>query len=104
MLILILLPLLVSLPLLDGKEHHSQSHSHTYQSSSIKLDGKNNLPKPYTTGLGKYLYEVDSQWVKLPKGVSVGTTHGGVAVSASGRIYISTNGNKGIVVFDGEGY
>ena len=103
MLILILLPLLVSSPLHEGKGHHSQSHSHTSQSSSTELDGKKKLSKPYTTGSGKYLYEVDSQWVKLPKGVSIGTTHGGVAVSDSGRIYISTNANKGIVVFDADG-
>ena len=43
MLILILLPLLVSSPLHDSEGHHSQSHSHTSQSSSTELDGKKNL-------------------------------------------------------------
>ena len=61
------------------------------------------MSKPYTTGSGKYFYEVESQWVKLPKGVFIGNTHGGVVVSDSGRIYISSNANKGIAVFDAKG-
>lgn len=54
-------------------------------------------------GSGSWSFNVEPQWARLPAGVSLGPTHGGVAVDRSGRIYVSSDGPDGILVFAPDG-
>lgn len=54
-------------------------------------------------GQGAWRFEVVPGWAKLPAGVTLGPTHGGVGVDAAGNIYVSSDGPQGILVFDARG-
>ncbi len=54
-------------------------------------------------GSGAWRFEVESGWAQVPGGVSLGPTHGGVGVDRAGRIYVSSDGPHGILVFDAQG-
>jgi DNA-binding beta-propeller fold protein YncE len=55
-------------------------------------------------GSGQWRFDVAAGWAKLPGGVSLGPTHGGVGVDRAGRIYVSTDADKtGILVFEASG-
>jgi DNA-binding beta-propeller fold protein YncE len=59
--------------------------------------------RPVILGDGRHRYEWVRGWGKLPDGVKYGSTHGGVAVDAQNRVYVSTDGNDSIIVFDQDG-
>lgn len=62
------------------------------------------LPElPVITGNGQHTYQTVPQWGALPDGQILGPTHGSVAVSKEGRIYVSTEGERGICVFSEDG-
>ena len=54
-------------------------------------------------GSGNFRFDVQAGWAKLPAKVSLGPTHGGVAVDKAGNIYVSSDGPEGILVFDKNG-
>lgn len=54
-------------------------------------------------GQGAWKFDVIPGWAKVPSGVSLGPTHGGVAVDKAGNIYVSSDGPHGILVFDASG-
>ena len=54
-------------------------------------------------GSGNWRFNVEAGWAKVPAGVSLGPTHGGVAVDRAGNIYVSSDGPNGILVFDKSG-
>jgi hypothetical protein len=54
-------------------------------------------------GAGNHKYEWVRGWGKLPAGVKLGSTHGGVVVDAQNRVYFSTDGDDSIIVFDQDG-
>ena len=58
---------------------------------------------PVTVGSGQWRFEVESGWVKLPSGIPLGPTHGGVVIDKSGLIYTSSNGPGAILVFRPDG-
>lgn len=58
---------------------------------------------PIILGAGNHKYEWVRGWGKLPAGVTLGSTHGGVVVDAQNRVYFSTDGNDSIIVFDQDG-
>jgi hypothetical protein len=58
---------------------------------------------PVILGDGKHRYEWVRGWGNLPAGVRFGSTHGGVVVDAQNRVYISTDGDDSIIVFDHDG-
>ena len=58
---------------------------------------------PIILGDGKHRYEWVRGWGKLPAGMKYGNTHGGVAVDAQNRVYISTDGDGSIIVFNRAG-
>src|SRR6476619_5163612 len=58
---------------------------------------------PIILGAGNHKYEWVRGWGKLPEGLKLGSTHGGVVVDAKNRIYISTDGEGSILVFDQAG-
>ena len=54
-------------------------------------------------GTGNHRYEWVRGWGTLPAGMKLGSTHGGVVVDAKNQIYISTDGEGSILVFDPAG-
>lgn len=58
---------------------------------------------PVVLGAGNHRYEWVKGWMKLPDGVKLGSTHGGVVVDSQNRIYASTDGDSSIIVFDQDG-
>jgi DNA-binding beta-propeller fold protein YncE len=54
-------------------------------------------------GSGAWQFNVEPGWAKVPAGVALGPTHGGVAVDKAGNIYVSSDGPNGILVFDRNG-
>lgn len=60
-------------------------------------------PKRVVLGVGKHRYEWVSGWGKLPAGMSYGNTHGGIVVDARGRVYVNTDSEHAIVVFEPSG-
>lgn len=55
------------------------------------------------TGNGFFTFETVPGFGAMPDGVNVGPTHGGVAVDASGDVYVSTEADHGVVKFDANG-
>lgn len=58
---------------------------------------------PGTTGQGAWIYRTVSNWGKVPGHDHIGSTHGGVVVDSSGRVYVSTDGPHGIIVYENDG-
>lgn len=55
------------------------------------------------TGNGSLQFLADSSWGSLEGGKNIGPTHGGVVIDKAGRIYVSTDAEHGILVYDAEG-
>jgi hypothetical protein len=55
------------------------------------------------TGNGEWTYAVVSGWGALPAGTSFGGTHGAIAQDKAGNIYVSTQSNTGVLVYDSDG-
>ncbi len=56
------------------------------------------------TGNGEWVYEIIPGWGQLPDGANIGPTHGGVVVDPqTGLVYVSTNSERGILVFQPDG-
>ncbi|HVQ31046.1 MAG TPA: peptidase, partial [Vicinamibacteria bacterium] len=54
-------------------------------------------------GVGARRYEWVKGWGTLPSGMQLGPMHGGVAVDSQKQVYLSTDGEGSIVVFDRDG-
>ena len=54
-------------------------------------------------GAGDERYAWVDGWPRLPEGRELGYTHGCLAVDAAGRVYVETNGQGGILVFERDG-
>jgi hypothetical protein len=54
-------------------------------------------------GRGAHTYEWVPGWGKLPEGMSFGNTHGCVVVDSAGRIYVNTDGENAVIVFEPSG-
>lgn len=58
-------------------------------------------PEPTRLGQGDHTYEVVA-WPKMPAG-ELGSTHGGIAIARDGRVYLSTDTERTIMVFEPDG-
>ena len=56
---------------------------------------------PIILGAGNHRYEWVRGWGKLPAGMDYGATHGAVQIDAKGLIYVNTDTDNAIIVFDG---
>jgi hypothetical protein len=54
-------------------------------------------------GTGQHRYEWVHNWGLLPSGMDYGSTHGGVIVDASDRVYFSTDTANAVMMFDTDG-
>jgi hypothetical protein len=55
------------------------------------------------TGNGSWTYAVVEGWGTLPPGKDFGGTHGGIAEDKAGHIYVSTQSETGILVYNSDG-
>jgi hypothetical protein len=55
------------------------------------------------TGNGEWTYAVVSGWGKLPAGTKFGGTHGAIAQDRAGNIYVSTQSDTGVLVYNSDG-
>jgi hypothetical protein len=55
------------------------------------------------TGNGEWTYQVVSGWGSLPEGKVFGGTHGGIATDKAGLLYVSTQSDTGVLVYDRNG-
>jgi hypothetical protein len=58
---------------------------------------------PYRTGNGYWTYDVVPHWGQLPEGKQFGGTHGAISSDKAGNVYVSTQSETGIVVYDPSG-
>ncbi len=72
---------------------HGQAFSATSKSSSVPLQ---------LTGNGEWTYAVVSGWGALPAGTTFGGTHGAIAQDKAGNIYVSTQSDTGVLVYNSE--
>ncbi len=59
--------------------------------------------RPLTTGNGEWTYDVLPHWGELPPGKTFGGTHGGISSDNAGNIYVSTQSETGVLVYDASG-
>jgi hypothetical protein len=93
-----------SQPLDEGtapKQVHDHEHSESGHSHADATPASN---QSHLTGSGDHQYQADPNWAKFEDGAPIGPTHGGVAISRSGDVYVSTDGPRAISVFDPQGY
>ena len=55
------------------------------------------------TGNGEWTYRVVPGWGALPTGTTFGGTHGGIAQDKAANIYISTQSETGVLVYNSDG-
>jgi hypothetical protein len=55
------------------------------------------------TGNGEWTYEIARGWGHLPAGTAFGGTHGGIATDKAGHVYISTQSETGVLVYNPDG-
>ena len=60
-------------------------------------------PVQLRTGNGEWTYDVVSHWGQLPPGKTFGGTHGGIATDKGGLLYVSTQSDTGVLVYDRDG-
>src|ERR1700724_2935595 len=54
----------------------------------------------YRTGNGAWTYDVVPQWGKLPAGKQFGGTHGAISSDKAGNVYVSTQSETGVLVYE----
>src|SRR5579859_5017140 len=57
----------------------------------------------YRTGNGEWTYEVAPHWGQVPAGKSFGGTHGAISSDKAGNLYVSTQSETGVLVYDRAG-
>jgi len=58
----------------------------------------------YRTGNGEWTYDVVHSWGQLPVGKQFGGTHGAINSDKAGNVYVSTQSETGILVYDSDGH
>jgi hypothetical protein len=64
---------------------------------------KSGSTSQYRTGNGEWTYDVVPQWGKLPPGKQFGGTHGAISSDKAGNLYVSTQSETGVLVYDPSG-
>ena len=64
-----------------------------------KREESTSMPQ-YRTGNGVWTYDVVPHWGDLPKGKQLGGTHGAISSDKAGNLYISTQSETGILVYE----
>jgi hypothetical protein len=56
-----------------------------------------------STGNGEWTYNIVPNWGELPAGKTFGGTHGAIATDKAGNIYVTTQSETGVLVYDPSG-
>jgi len=75
----------------DGAEHN---HASTVTAP---------ITSPVQTGQGDLKYTTVPGWGKIPGNDYIGSTHGGIVVDKTGKVYVSTDGKNNLVVYSEDG-
>src|SRR5262245_17151495 len=54
-------------------------------------------------GAGAHTYRWVPGWAKLPPGMSLGNTHGCIAIDKQDNVYLNTDTENAVIVFDRDG-
>ncbi len=65
--------------------------------------GSRQANAPILMGAGNHKYEWVRGWGKLPEGMKYGSTHGGIQVDSKNNVYLNTDTENAIIVFDQNG-
>ncbi|HLV85912.1 MAG TPA: 6-bladed beta-propeller [Candidatus Sulfotelmatobacter sp.] len=77
----------------------------TLASSHLVSARSKSSPGPVQlTGNGEWMYAVVPDWGALPAGTIFGGTHGAIAQDKSGKIYVSTQSDTGVLVYNPDGH
>jgi hypothetical protein len=60
-------------------------------------------PQRIVLGDGKHRYRWIKDWAKLPDGMSFGNTHGCIVIDSKRRLYMNTDTENAVIVFDHNG-
>ncbi len=60
-------------------------------------------PKKIMLGSDRHRYEWIANWAQLPAGMTFGNTHGCIVSDAQGRIYMNTDSDNAVMVFQPDG-
>jgi len=60
-------------------------------------------PDPVRMGEGRHSYEWEADWGVLPEGLSLGNTHGCMAVDSKGRVFLNTDSENAVVIIGADG-
>ena len=74
-----------------------------HSSVSAEEDSTSVQDTALQTGNGEWTYRVVPGWGSLPAGTAFGGTHGAIATDNSGLLYVSTQSETGVLVYDHEG-
>ena len=69
----------------------------------LSAEARRRAEEPIILGAGNHKYEWVRGWGKLPAGMEYGATHGAVQVDSKGLIYVNTDTENAIIVFDANG-
>lgn len=61
------------------------------------------ITSPVQTGQGDLKYTTVPGWGKIPGNDYIGSTHGGIVVDKTGKVYVSTDGKNNLVVYSEDG-
>ncbi|MEM7307576.1 MAG: hypothetical protein AAF682_12940 [Planctomycetota bacterium] len=67
------------------------------------LTMSNQESAPVMLGEGEHLYRWVPGWGQLPDGSDFGNTHGCIMVDRAGRVYVNTDTERSVVVFEADG-
>lgn len=59
--------------------------------------------EPLLLGVGAQRFEWVRGWGRLPEGMKFGNTHGSVLLDKAGRVYVNTDTEHAVIVFDADG-
>lgn len=66
--------------------------------------GGSRLRKSFILGKDYHTYEWVRDWMKLPTGMQLGSCHGGIAFDSHGLLYLNTETENAVMVFDSRGH
>jgi DNA-binding beta-propeller fold protein YncE len=70
--------------------------------TSVRME-RANAQAPVMLGTGAHTYEWIADWAQLPGGADFGNTHGGIAVDSFERVYVNTDTEEAVMIFDADG-
>jgi DNA-binding beta-propeller fold protein YncE len=70
---------------------------------ALQAPEKPAAPAPIRLGSGRHTYEWVRGWGTLPEGKSYGNTHGAIVIDSRGRIYVNTDSEDAVIVFEPDG-